>query len=148
MSPKISLRAVDEEPYCVDLFGTNLEKLIALTKTMIHKSIILPHLEYCSSIMFMAIKENFQKQQLLQNRAPRVILKKSKRTSIRWIFDTPRLDSVKQRVNFNILVLVFKMKKGIVPNTTCTIKCYCNCQKHADDFWLPQYQKARTQNMI
>jgi hypothetical protein len=66
--------------------------------------------------MFMATNEDLRKLQLLQNQALRIILKKPKRTPIRWMLETLRLHSVKQRVNFNTLVLVFKMKNEMVPN--------------------------------
>jgi hypothetical protein len=120
---------------------------------MINKSIILPHLDYCSSIMFMATNEDLRKLQLLQNRALRIILKKPRRTPIWWMLDTLRLHLVKQRVNFNTLVLVFKMKNGMVPNymqdeMLFTRAATARTQRNAVYFRLPRYQKTSTQNMI
>jgi hypothetical protein len=37
--------------------------------------------------------------QLLQNRAMRIILKKARRTHIRWMLDVLDFHSIKQRVN-------------------------------------------------
>jgi Reverse transcriptase (RNA-dependent DNA polymerase) len=136
-----------------NFLGRISKKLTAHTKKMIYKSIILPHVDYCSSIMFMATKEDFRKLQLLQNRALRVILKKPKRTPIKWMLDTLKLHSIKQRVNFNTLVLVFKMKNGMVPSymqdeVLFTRNATTRTLRNAEDFRLPRYLKTTTQNMI
>jgi hypothetical protein len=86
-------------------------------------------LDYCSKIMFMATNEALQKLQLLQNQEERRL------------------------VNFNTLVLVFKMKNGMVPNymqdeMLFTRDATARTLRNADDFRLPRYQKTSTQNMI
>jgi hypothetical protein len=52
--------------------------------------------------------------QLIQNRAMRIILKKARKTH-RWMLDALDFHSIKQQVNFNTLILIFKIKNNFVP---------------------------------
>jgi hypothetical protein len=57
----------------------------------------------------MAFEGVMRSLQLLQNRAMRIILTKARRTDIRWQLDVLDFHSIKQRVNFNTLILIFKI---------------------------------------
>jgi hypothetical protein len=136
-----------------NFLGRISRKLTSVTKVMIYKSIILPHLDYCSSIIFMANKQDINKLQLLQNRGLRIILKKPRRTNIKWMLDALKMLSVQQRVNFNTLILIFKIRNKMVPTylqdeILYTHEATTRTLRNADDFRLPRYQRSYTQNMI
>jgi hypothetical protein len=63
----------------------------------------------------MANEGEMRSLQLLQNCAMRIILKKARRTHIRWMLDVLDFLPIKQRVNFNTLILIFKIKNTLVP---------------------------------
>jgi hypothetical protein len=101
----------------------------------------------------MANEGDFHRLQLLQNRALRIILKKPIRTRVTWMLNTLNLQSLKQRVFVNILILIFKVQHRMVPaymneeiqyNRDVTAKTLQN----ADDFILPRYNKSYTQNSM
>jgi hypothetical protein len=121
--------------------------VIKLMVLMIKKkklSILLVHTFLINLCFFIKItNEDLRKLQLLQNRALRIILKKPRRTPIKWMLESLRLHSVKQRVNFNTLLLVFKMKNGMVPNylqdeMLFTRDATARTLRNADDFRLPR----------
>jgi exonuclease III len=137
----------------IGFLGRISNKLTCRTKTMIYQSIIQPHIDYCSSIIFMANEGEMRSLQLLQNRAMRIILKKRRRTHIKWMLDVLEFHSVKQRVNFNTLILVFKIKNNMVPeymNDELTYNRDATTRnlRNADDFRLPAYKKTYTQNSM
>jgi hypothetical protein len=76
-------------------------KLTSRTKIMIYKSIIQPHIDDCFSIIFM------------ENEGEMRSLKKARRTHIRWMLDVLGYHSIKLRVNFNTLILIFKIKNNL-----------------------------------
>jgi len=62
--------------------GRLSKKLTSKTKLLIYNSIIQPHIDFCSTIIFMATEEEIGDLQIIQNRVLRLILKKGPRTSI------------------------------------------------------------------
>jgi hypothetical protein len=128
-------------------------KLTFVTKVMIYKSIILPHLDYCSLIIFITSKQDINKLQLLQNRGLCIILKKPRRTNIKWMLDALKMLSVQQRVNYNTLILIFKIRNKMVPTylqgeILYTREATTRTLRNADNFRLPRYQRSYTQNMM
>jgi hypothetical protein len=137
----------------INFLGRISRKLTSRTKIMIYKSIIQPHIDYCSSIIFMANEGEMRSLQLLQNRAMRIILKKQRRTPIRWMLEVLDLHTIKQRVNFNTLILIFKIKNNMVPHymndeITYNRDATTRTLRNTDDFRLPTYTKTYTQNSM
>jgi hypothetical protein len=60
----------------IGFLGRISNKLTCRTKTMIYQSSIQPHIDYCSSVIFMTSEGEIRSLQLIQNRAMRIILKK------------------------------------------------------------------------
>jgi hypothetical protein len=56
--------------------GRLSKKLTSKTKLLIYNSIIQPHIDFCSTIIFMATEEEINDLQTMQNRVLRLILKK------------------------------------------------------------------------
>jgi hypothetical protein len=77
-----------------------------LSRITLYKAIILPHLDYCSPILFLANNSELSYLQKLQNRMMRTILRSRLDTPIRNMLETLNfLSDVRQRVTYNTLVL-------------------------------------------
>jgi hypothetical protein len=89
------------------------------TKITLYKSLIAPHFEYCSTIFWEMSDKNMEVLQKLQNKAMRVILCCHKRTHIQLMLETLSWLSIKQRISFNTLLFVYKMKNNLLPPYLC-----------------------------
>jgi hypothetical protein len=129
------------------------KKLTKAAKTTIYKTIISPHIDYCASILYLANEEDVKTLQVLQNRAMRVILRKGIRTPIRQMLKELGWLSIKQRIFYNTMILVYKIRNEMVP-TYLTSKLQYRGEmnryplRNADHFWLPLYSKTTTQNQL
>jgi hypothetical protein len=130
-----------------------VEKLTTKTKLLIYNSIIQPHIDFCSTIIFMGTEEKIRDFQIIQNRAMRLILKKGPRTRVEWMLSTLQMMSVTQKVYLNTLVLIYKMKNNMLPKYMSD-EVQLNRQvaekalRNADDFRLPKYNKSCTLNTM
>ncbi len=88
----------------------------------IYKSIIAPHFDYCSSLLFLGDQSTFDRMQLIQNRAMRSVLLCKKLTPIRYKLDTLEWLTVKQRVYANTLTFIYKLRSGLLPEYECMNK--------------------------
>jgi hypothetical protein len=128
-------------------------KLNKHSKMTLYNAIIIPHFDYCSSILFLANEGEFNSLQKLQNRIMRTILKCRMDTPIRDMLQSLNLLSVKQRVTYNTMMLLYKMEKGLLPNYLChSLNRVRNSHSHntrsGDDFILPNFRKTSTQNSL
>lgn len=119
----------------------------------IYNTIIKPHFEFCSTILYMGNDENINRLQKLQNKAMRAILRCSFYTPIRWMLACLKWLNIKQRILFNAAVFVFKMKHKMVPEYLSANLVYVqDVQPHNlrsnSNFRLHFYRNSRTQNMI
>ena len=85
------------------------------TRLLLYKSLIAPHYDYCSTILFLLSDCDIEKLQKLQNRAMRVILDASPREHISDMLNRCELLGVKQRIYFNVLLFMYKIQKGMMP---------------------------------
>jgi hypothetical protein len=87
-------------------------------------------------------KTTLKKLQKQQNRAMRAILRSPRRTRIDAILQTLKWMSISQRINFNMLVFIFRIKNGMVPDyikdMVKTVSSRTNrVLRNADDFHVP-----------
>ena len=85
------------------------------TALLLFDSLIVPHIDFCSSILFMLNEGDLYTLQLIQNRAMRVILKCPRDTSIVYMQQETKQLSVKQRIVHNVLLFMFKATKELLP---------------------------------
>lgn len=78
----------------------------------IYNTIIVPDINYCSSILFLAKEEDFKKLTVLQNKAMRIILRRNKYSKISIMLRDLNILSFKQIVHLNVIVFLFKIFKG------------------------------------
>ena len=84
------------------------------TKMLLYKSLISPHVDFCSSILLMANEMQLNELQL-QNRTMRAILNETTRSNIDNILHRLNFLSIRQRIIFNVLAMIYKMKLGLLP---------------------------------
>lgn len=119
----------------------------------IYNTIIKPHFECCSTILFMGNRETIRRLQLLQNKAMRVILKCSLHTPIEWMLSCLRWMNINQRIQFNAIVFIFKMKYNLLPSyLSANLQFIQDVQPYNLrsnlNFRLRFYRNERTKNML
>jgi hypothetical protein len=115
----------------IGLFRRNNKCLPIQSKIDLYQAIVAPHIDYCSSILFLLNKNEIDKIQKLQNRAMRSILRVNKFTCIQLMSETLSWLNVKQRIVLNTLTLIYKICKGIAPSyLTVNMKPNNNVHNH------------------
>lgn len=137
----------------VGFLGRISRKLAIETKIIIYKTIIAPHLDYCSTILYLMNDEQMNKLQKIQNRAMRIILRMNRYTSRKFMLETLQWQSVRQRLTFNALIMIHKINNNLTPNYLKeNIQRVCETSTHEtrnkNELRLPKYKKAKTQNNI
>jgi len=79
------------------------------TRCIVYKSIIAPHFEYCATLLIGMGETQLNKLQIAQNRAMRVILQCNRFTKVEHMLQALQFMSVRQRVCYNVAVLIFKI---------------------------------------
>jgi DNA-directed RNA polymerase subunit F len=97
----------------------NKKKMDMQTKVMLYKSIVAPHLDFCSSILFMCSAGELIDLQRQQNKALRAILNENMYASVREMLTRTQLLDVKQRIYYNVLLLIYKATKNLLPEYLC-----------------------------
>ena len=77
-------------------------------KIMLVKQLVLSKLDYCNCLFYNMSSENFNKLQLVQNHAARIVKKASKRDSAMSIMFELHWLPIRYRVSFKIALIVFK----------------------------------------
>jgi hypothetical protein len=90
-------------------------ELTPYMRCVVYKTIVAPLFEYCSSIMLSVNDTNLQYLQKLQNKGMRTILRCNNRTRVRDMLEALQFMSVKERIEYNVYILVHKMVNGLCP---------------------------------
>lgn len=119
----------------------------------IYNTTIKPHFEFCSTILFMGNHGDINRLQVLQNKAMRTILKCNFYTPISWMLSCLKWLNINQRIIFNVLTFVFKIKHRMVPEYLTSNLVYTqDAQPYGLrsnlDFRLQLFRDTRTQNMV
>lgn len=85
------------------------------TRLLLYKSLVGPHIDYCSPLLLVMNQNEIAQLQKLQNRAMRYVTGFNRYTPIDTLFAETRLLSVKKRVLLRSLILCHKIKLGVVP---------------------------------
>jgi hypothetical protein len=92
------------------------KNLSSYTKLVLYKSLIAPHIDYCSSLLYMLPNYRIKELQIIQNRCMRIILKCDRYTSVQYMLNILQLMDVKTRIIYNTLVTIYKIKNKLMPN--------------------------------
>lgn len=137
----------------VGFLGRLSKKLSSWSILTVFKTIIAPHIDYCSTMLFMNNDTDLKRLQLLQNRAMRLILKCNRRTHIDDMLKTLNFQSVKQRIYFNTLLMIYKIKNKLLPAYLSNIvvynsEIYDRCLRRRSHFRLPAFKKSGHQQSV
>jgi hypothetical protein len=101
------------------------KNLSSYTKVVLYKSLIAPHIDYCSSLLYMLPNYRIKELQIIQNRCMRIILKCDRYTSVQYMLNILQLMDVKTRIIYNTLVTIYKIKNKLMPNYLLSKVTYC-----------------------
>lgn len=99
----------------------------------------------CPSILFLMTDETMRRLQVIQNKAMRVILKVSIYTPVREMLSVTKLMSVKQRIYFNVLLMMYKIKLNMAPKYLTQNLCKVS---EAQPYQLRNNELYRLPNLI
>lgn len=101
----------------IGFFKRIRNKISVTTAINICNTMIKPHFEYCSTILYICCTNaQMERLQKLQNKVMRVILKCSRYTSIQIMLGTLKWLNIRQRLEMNTLSFIQKMKMGYSPD--------------------------------
>lgn len=117
------------------------------------RAVIMPHFDYCATVLLHASDTQLGRLQRLQNKIMRVVLRCSRDTSTDLMLDMLQWLSVRQRINWNCLVFIHKMKTGLLPaylmdNVEYGRDVHSYNTRRAHDFRLPFFTKTTTQRSL
>lgn len=120
---------------------------------ILYNTLILPHYNYCSSVLFMCDNVKINRLQVLQNKAMRIILKCDRYTHIQNMLTSLNWMNVQQNIKFNVIIFVFRIKYKIYPEYLWRKLVYISDShtfnvRNAENFRLPLYRRARSQNNV
>ena len=98
-------------------FLSRIGKFISsYTLKLIYNSILLPHFTYCSTILYICNEGTMSRLQKLQNRGMHIILKCNRYTKINEMLKCLDWLNVKELVEMQTMLFIFKMIKGKLPS--------------------------------
>lgn len=90
----------------VGLLNRIKHKINLENRICIYKTIVAPHFEYCSTILFLLNETQTKRLQKIQNKAMRAVMIVNKRTSIKLMLDTLNWMSIKRRITMRTLQFI------------------------------------------
>lgn len=123
-------------------------------KLTLYKSIVQPHLIYCSTIIFLSSQSDIERLQILQNKCLRNIMRVDRFTSSSILLDTLNLMSVKQTIIFYTILFIHKMVHNYAPKyLTKRIRFRSENQKNrplrnTNQIELTKANKSSSQNSL
>ena len=126
---------------------------IYILNIIVYKTMILPHLMYCPTILYMFYKTDIERLQGLQNKAMRYRLNCNKFTKIKLMLDTLEWLGVRNGIEMQVMVFIYKIRNQLAPeylidmlNEANPTHSYETRQK--SDFYLSRVNKASTMNNV
>lgn len=125
----------------------------AETLKNIYNTIVLPHFDYCSSILFMCNEQSICNLQKLQSRGMRTILSCRRLTSRKLMLTQLNWMSVRQRIYFNAFLFIFKVKNNLMPTYLTRKLNYVHAEqpyllRNRDHFRVPAVRRVANDNHI
>lgn len=124
-----------------------------MDKITIYKTIIAPHFDYCATFLLQCGQNEMNRMQKIQNRAMRIVLRVSKRTRIAEMLDVLCWMSIQQRIWYQTLVFIFKLKNKMLPGYLTKFISYTSDRhqyelRNVNDFNIGRTNKTSTRNSI
>ena len=154
MKLKENLTYVENKLYKkLALFRRLGKKLNAETKIILYKSIVAPHFDYCSSLLFALKDSNIKQLQKMQNKFMRNILKLKKDTSVSFMLNILCLLSIKQRLAYNVIKIMHSIESDQSPqylkNFMLKTKSKNNYNLRRNSLYdVPNFKKSNSQDSL
>lgn len=132
-------------------------KLNYQQKVMIYRSVIEPHLNYCSSVLFLSYDSEVERLQKVQNKCMRNMLRMKRDTGSNLLLKATNFLSVRQTVIMNTMIFLFKivndllpdyLNDRVVPKIVNVRKMTLRCKNDENDLETCKAKKACSQNSI
>jgi hypothetical protein len=128
-------------------------KLDPVTRVLLYKSLIGPHFDYCSSVLFCLPNSRINELQKIQNKFMRNILHVNRYANVGKMLRELGFQSIQQRLSFNSLKLMFKIENGLAPKYLKNIlkknkERYCYNLRRKSLYEIPNFTKEFTQNTL
>lgn len=127
-------------------------KLSKASKIIFYKSLVAPHFDYCSTILFIMNKSQTESVQVIQNKCMRIILNVDRLYSRRQMLLQLDWMSVNHRLHYNTLKFIHGMVSGKLPRylnkhlmSNREVHNYNTRNFH---YRLPGYKKSSSQQSI
>lgn len=129
------------------------QKISMKCAIQIYNTMVKPHFEYCSSVIYMCNNEEKTRLQKLQNKAMRVILKLNRFASGSAMLETLKWMNIEKKIKMNVLIIIFKIKNNLYPKYLSDKLLYGNDIHHYRlrnifNFRLNYFRKEKTKNMM
>jgi Reverse transcriptase (RNA-dependent DNA polymerase) len=129
------------------------DKLSKESRLTFYKTIVAPHLDFCSTILFLLSDQQLEELQRVQNKFMRLILKTSREAHINDMLQQLNISSVREQIHKNTINFLFKVEQKIAPRyldeRMITRETTCNYPIRSGLlFELPKYKKTLTQNSL
>lgn len=123
------------------------------SKLTLYKTLIVPHIDYCSTMLLMANECDYTEMQVICNKALRSILLADRYENVERMLNELDLLDVKQRIYYNTLMFVYKMRMGLLPEyLTRNLQCVGEVQPYVlrsgQQYRLPRAMTAFSQNCL
>lgn len=137
----------------VNMLKRMSNKLTFDTKKIIYDTTIKTNFDYCSTLYLNATKEQVRNMQKIQNRAMRIILKCEYLTPKKFMLESLNWLSIAQRIKFNAIIMIFKIKNGLAPqylndNISYVSDVHNRNVRNNNDFRIPNYKTNITMKSI
>jgi hypothetical protein len=121
LDQNLSLKQQIRAKCCTASKSLNMIRRIRKTLTLdacksLVQSLVIVHIDYCNSIYYGLPEATLKPLQSIQNQAAKLILRRSKYSSSSTCLKELHWLPVKERINFKILVIVFKTLNGLGPH--------------------------------
>lgn len=129
------------------------QKLNFESKKLYVSSLVMPHLNYCATILFLLNDSQLNEIQKVMNRYARLILKAEYQTPRVIMLDKLKWLSVKQTVYLNTILFIHRIAIGISPaylqqHMTKTAEYHKYPTRRNDEYKLKNYFKSTSQNCL
>ena len=128
-------------------------KLTFHSKLIFFKSLVIPHFDYCATVLFLFNESQKKDLQILQNKFLRIILQLPRDSSSNAMLERLDMLNTTQLINKNVIKFLFKIETKTAPEYLHPLlvkrseTCVYNVRSR-NMFTLKKYKKNLTQNSL
>ncbi len=125
----------------------------AYSLILLYNALIAPHLDYCSTIIYLMNITQIEQLQKIQNKCMRLILNEDWYANINYMLNCLEWLSVDQRIKLNALSFINKIENNLTPQYMKDFlikrkELHNYNLRRKSDYHLPNYRKSFSQNSL